>query len=133
MRAGEISKSAAPQAIQTNAKLTASPDSAATQTSFLVLTTFEEVQTAGSSEDAQGDTVAREPSTQSSSRGATAFTSVRVTQLVLRFGPPASNDPSSTNSRPNSNTSPASNAQPNSNSSQPVAIAYRDWWFVTQL
>lgn len=133
MRAQESFKYAAPQAVQTNAKLTDSTEAAAGRTSYLVLTTFEEVQTAGSGEDVQGDIVDREQSTHSSGGGVKTSTSITVTRLVLRLVQPDASTPAASNSEPAANTSPATNPQPTSNSSQPVVIPYRDGWFVIQL
>jgi hypothetical protein len=105
------------------------------QTGWIVLTTFEEVQTSGSGGDVQGDAVVSEAGVNSGaeSRGANnatgAKTSARisVTRLVLRFVQPMSN------AEPGANAKPGSDAQPGSNSAQPIAIPYRDGWFVIQL
>jgi Zn-dependent protease with chaperone function len=111
MKAQQVSQSAEPPAHQSDA----------TPTGWLLLTTFEEVQTAGSGEEVQGDAVVGESSTHSTGSGPNASTSISVTRLVLRFVLPTAND------------SPASQAQPASNTPQRIAIPYRDGWFVIQL
>jgi hypothetical protein len=69
----------------------------------------------------QGDSVVGETGASSADTGRNTSTSISVTRLVLRFVQPASN------------TQPVPNAGPASNSSQPIAIPYRDGWFVIQL
>jgi hypothetical protein len=119
MKAQQVSQSAMPPSNQGQA----------TQTGWIVLTTFEEIQTSGSIGNQQGDAVVPESSTSSgaeahganSDPGAKAATSISVTRLVLRFVQPASN------------AQPASKNAPSSNAAQPIAIPYRDGWFVIQL
>ena len=104
-----------------------STEDPAAQASWIVLTTFEEVQTASSNGDVQGDAVISETSSTPAAPGRNASTSITVTRLVLRLVQPA------TNTKPSPGAQPGSNVQPSSNSAQPVAIPYRDGWFVIQL
>jgi beta-lactamase regulating signal transducer with metallopeptidase domain len=140
MRAQQVSRPTATQnaqtgGIETSARLSGSHGAGEEQTGWIVLTTFEEVQTSGSGGDVQGDAVVSEAGVNSGaeSRGANnatgAKTSARisVTRLVLRFVQPMSN------AEPGANAKPGSDAQPGSNSAQPIAIPYRDGWFVIQL
>jgi hypothetical protein len=98
-----------------------SAEQTASHTGWLVLTTFEEIQTSVSNQELQGDAVIGEASTNGTGFGAKSSTSITVTRLVLRFTKPA------TSSQPGSNVPPASN------SAQPITIPYRDGWFVIQL
>ncbi len=121
MKAQQVSQAAGPQATKTSVVQTNSGQANATQSGWLVLTTFEEVQTTGSDEEVNGDAVVGESSSRSAGAGDKTSTSVTFTRLVLRFVLPASN------------VSPASQTQPGSNSAQPVVIPYRDGWLVIQL
>jgi len=127
-------------ATQTGAAKTNSSQPGATQTGYLVLTTFEEVQTTGSGNPLQGVAVAGEAGakTGSETRGAKPnfvqpTTSITVTRMVLRFTEPAAKDSSTSNGLPASNLPPASKTQPAPDSAQPIAIPYRDGWLVIQL
>jgi beta-lactamase regulating signal transducer with metallopeptidase domain len=151
MRDQQAPQGTGAQASQTSASLTGSADRGPNQTGYLVLTTFEEVQTTGRNEGVQGDEVAGEIAAGSAGAGASSVGSepsarITVTRLVLRFVQPASNFPADSNSQPaptvpqasniqpGANVPPASNpVQPASNSTQPIAIPYRDGWIVIQL
>jgi hypothetical protein len=124
IKARQISQTAP---TRTSASATRSPEADTSQIGWLVLTTYEEVQTSRSNEAMQGDAVVGEISTDSAASGPNASTSVTITRLVLRFGHTNSNRPATSNVQPDSNATPASN------SSQPVAIPYRDGWLVIQL
>jgi beta-lactamase regulating signal transducer with metallopeptidase domain len=117
MKGEQMSASSAQQA---SAGRTSSIDASEDRTSWIVLTTFEEVQTTGPGDQVQGDAVVGETSAKRTP-GAKSSASLSVTQLVLRIEQPISND------------QPASKADPSSNSAQPVVIPYRDGWFVIQL
>jgi hypothetical protein len=99
----------------------------AAQTSYLVLTTYEEVRTIGSGEEIQGDAVVSESSTTSSATSAKPSTTISVTRLVLRFEQPASKVHS------DSSGQPAPAVLKNSNSAQPIAIPWRGGWLVIRL
>jgi hypothetical protein len=116
-----------PQATQTSAAQTRSPQPTTARSGWIVLTTFEEVQTTSSGEAVQGDAVVPETHASDANTDAKTSTSITITRLVLRLVPPTSNV------QPASNGQPASNVPPASNSPQPIAIPYRDGWLVIQL
>ncbi len=129
MNARHIPASSAPAATQTSAGLASSPEASEAQTSWIVLTTFEEVQTTGSDSQMQEDAAAIDTSANRGAEalgangmpGAKPAISLSVTRLVLRL------------EHPLSSAQPASKADPNSKSTQPFAIPYRDGWLVIQL
>jgi len=121
MKAGQISQSAASPSTQREATQGEATQGEAAQTGWVVLTTFEEVQTSSSNGDGRFDATFAETHGANGTPGAKSSTRISVTRLVLRF------------EQPISNTQPASKAAPNSNSTQPVVIPYRDGWFVIQL
>jgi beta-lactamase regulating signal transducer with metallopeptidase domain len=129
--AARIKSQQAPQSQAEQASQSA--ETPATQTSWLVLTAFEEVQTSSSDDGVQGDAVVGESAPTTAATGAKTSTSLSVTRLVLRFVQPASNKPATSNAQPGSSSQPASTVPPNSNSVQPIVIPYRDGWFVIQL
>ena len=131
--AQQVSQSAAPDPIQTSSNQTNSPQASSTQTGWLVLTTYEEVDTSGSDEAAQSDAVPPQPKPAAADTDPKPSTSISVTRLVLHFVQPTSNVQPATNGQPASNNPSAPNIQPASNSPQPIMIPYRDGWLVIQL
>jgi beta-lactamase regulating signal transducer with metallopeptidase domain len=126
-------------ATQTSTVQANSRQPGATQTGWLVLTTYEEVETTGSEERVRGDAIAGE-TLAAAATNTKPTTNITVTRLVLRLTQPAHNgEPTSNVVQPNSNAQPASNVsptpntQPAANSTQPFAIPYRDGWLVIQL
>jgi hypothetical protein len=99
----------------------------AAQTSYLVLTTYEEVRTIGSAEEVQDDAVVGESTPNSAAPAARQSTSVTITRLVLRFEQPASKV------HLDSSGQPAPAVLKNSNSAQPIAIPWRGGWLVIRL
>jgi hypothetical protein len=126
MKAHQVSQSS-PQETQTRAKQSSSTQPGTAQTGWIVLTTYEEVRTTSSDEAVQGDAVVRETPAGIVNTSANTSTSISITRLVLRFVQ------STPNVQPGSNVQPASTVSPASNSAQPIAIPYRDGWFVIQL
>jgi hypothetical protein len=105
-------------AAEPTARLSGSPEGGESQASWIVLTTFEEVQSVGDRGDVQGDAVIGEPGVNSSR-------SISVTRLVMRLVQPTPNTQPASIGKTNSSSQPTS--------TQPVAIPYRDGWFVIQL
>jgi hypothetical protein len=115
----------------------AAGQAATAQAGWLVLTTFEEVQTTAPLADVQGDAVLSQTHS-GANRGGDSSTSLTITRLVFRVAPasrpqPASSYPPRLSSQPGNTAQPDSPAPLPSNSAQPIAIPYRDGWLVIQL
>ena len=129
----QASQATAPHSIQTNANQPGPTQPSSAQTGWIVLTTYEEVQTASSDEASHVDAVAPQPKAASVDTDPKPSTGVTVRRLVFRLIQPTSNVQPATNGQPASNNPSAPNVQPASNSLQPIMIPYRDGWFVIQL